>query len=72
MSVYLAPCEPNAPKYTSANRGYYAGAFNTRFSGHLIQGGKDCLVKGINKEGKEKYFALSSVEQFTDYFKRIS
>ena len=39
--------------------------------GHLITGGKDQLVKGINKEGKERYFALSSVEQFTDYFKRL-
>jgi hypothetical protein len=45
--------------------------FNTRFGGHLIQGGKDCLVKGINKEGKEKYFALSFVDQATDYYKRI-
>jgi len=62
----------NAPKYTSADRGYYACAFATRFGGHLIQGGKDQLVKGINVDGKERYFALSSVEQFTDYFKRIS
>ena len=63
---------PNAPKYTSENRGYYSCAFNTRFSGHLIQGGKDFLVKGINKNGKERYFAYSSVNKFTDYYKRIS
>ena len=63
---------PNALKYTSADRGYYSCAFNTRFGGHLIQGGKDFLVKGINKEGKERYFAHSSVDNFTDYYKRIS
>ena len=27
---------PNAPKYTSANRGYYSCAFATRFGGHLV------------------------------------
>ena len=70
FAYYLG--EHNAPKYTSANRGYYACAFNTRFSGHLIQGGKDQLVKGINKEGKERYFALSMVDNFTDYYKRIA
>jgi len=62
----------NGPKYTNANRGYYSCAFATRFGGHLVQGGKDQLVKGINVDGKERYFALSSVEQFTDYFKRIA
>ena len=62
----------NAPKYDTSCRGYYAMAFNTRFGGHLIQGGKDFLVKGINKEGKERYFAHSSVDSFTDYYKRIS
>ena len=46
-------------------------AFNTRYGGHLIQGGKDQLVKGINKDGKERYFALSSVDNFTDYYKTI-
>ena len=61
----------NGPKYSNANRGYYATAFNTRRGGHLIKGGKDCLVKGINKEGKERYFALSMVDNFTDYYKRI-
>ena len=62
----------NAPKYDNSCRGYYAMAFNTRFGGHLVQGGKDFLVKGINKEGKERYFAHSSVDSFTDYYKRIS
>ena len=70
FAYYLG--EPNAPKYDNANRGYYSCAFNTRFGGHLIQGGKDQLVKGINKEGVERYFALSSVDSFTDYFKRIA
>ena len=63
---------PNAPKYTSENRGYYSCAFSSRMNGHLIQGGKDFLVKGINKKGKERYFTLSSVNKFTDYYKRIS
>ena len=62
----------NAPKYTNASRGYYSCAFNVRLNGHLIQGGKDQLVKGINKEGDERYFALSSVDNFTDYYKRIA
>ena len=63
---------PNAPKYDNSNRGYYSCALNAKLNGHLIQGGKDCLVKGINKEGKERYFALSMVDNFTDYYKRIS
>ena len=62
----------NAPKYDNSCRGYYAMAFSTRYGGHLIQGGKDFLVKGINKEGKERYFAHSSVDSFTDYYKEIS
>ena len=63
---------PNAPKYSNSNRGYYSCAFSSRMNGHLIQGGKDFLVKGINKEGKERYFAHSSVDNFTDYYKRIA
>ena len=70
FAYYLG--EPNAPKYDNANRGYYSQAFSTRTNGHLITGGKDCLVKGINKEGKERYFAHSSVDNFTDYYKRIA
>ena len=70
FAYYLG--SPNAPKYTSANRGYYSCAFNVRMSGYLIQGGKNQLVKGINKEGKERYYALSEVDNFTDYYKRIA
>ena len=63
---------PNAPKFNPTdNRGYYAMAFNTRFNGHLVQGGKDFLVKGINKKGKERYFTYNSVNKYTDYYKRI-
>ena len=61
----------NAPKYTSENRGYYSCAFSPRMDGHLIQGGRDFLVKGINSKGKERYFTHSSVNKFTDYFKRL-
>ena len=70
FAYYLG--QHNGPKYDNANRGYYSCAFATRYGGHLIQGGKDFLVKGINKEGKERYFAHSSVDSFTDYYKRIS
>ena len=69
FAYYLG--EYNAPKYDNSNRGYYACAFNTRFGGHLIKGGKDQLVKGINKEGNERYFAHSFVDQATDYYRRI-
>ena len=62
----------NAPKYTSESRGYYAMAFAPRYGGHLIQGGKDQLVKGINKDGKERYFTLSFVDNVTDYYKRLA
>ena len=62
---------PNAPKYTSKNRGYYSCAFSSRMDGHLITGGKDQLVKGINEDGKERYFALSFVDNVTDYYKRL-
>ena len=62
----------NAPKYNATrDRGYYSCAFSPRMNGHLIQGGKDQLVKGINNEGKERYFAHSNVDSFTDYYKRI-
>ena len=55
------------------NRGYYAcalthGNWNI---GHLVTGGKDQLVKGINEDGKERYFALSFVDNVTDYYKRL-
>ena len=38
---------------------------------HLTTGGKDFLVKGINREGDERYFAHSFVESVTDYWKYI-
>ena len=65
---------PNTLKFNPTdNRGYYAcalthGNWNT---GHLVTGGKDQLVKGINREGKERYFALSFVDNVTDYYKRL-
>jgi len=70
FAYYLG--EHNKLKYDSRDRGYYSCAFATRYGGHLIQGGNDFLVKGINKEGKERYFAHSSVDSFTDYYKRIA
>ena len=62
---------PNAPKFGYDNRGYYACAMthNRWKFGHLVYGGKDFFVKGINKEGNERYFAHSFVESVTDYWK---
>lgn len=64
---------PNASKFGYKDRGYYScalthGRWNT---GHLVTGGKDQLVKGVNKEGDERYFALSFVESATDYWKYL-
>ena len=59
---------PNAVKFGYKDRGYYACAISGR-NAHLIRGGKDFLVKGINKEGNERYFAHSFVECATDYWK---
>jgi len=67
--AYYLGC-PNAPKYSNENRGYYSLAL-AGGRGFLVKGGKDQLVKGINNEGKEKYFALSFVDQATDYYKTI-
>ena len=61
---------PNAVKFGYKDRGYYACAISGR-NAHLIRGGKDFLVKGINKEGDERYFAHSFVESVTDYWKYI-
>ena len=62
---------PNARKFNSTDdRGYYSCAISGR-NAHLIRGGKDFLVKGINKEGDERYFAHSFVESVTDYWKHI-
>ena len=68
FAYYLS--EPNAPKFGYNDRGYYSCAISGRRA-HLIQGGKDFLVKGINKEGDERYFALSFVESVTEYWKYI-
>ena len=64
---------PNSPKFGYENRGYYACAMthNRWGFGHLVYGGKDHFVKGINKEGNERYFALSHVESVTEYWKYI-
>ena len=61
---------PNGPKFGYDDRGYYSQAISGRRA-HLVRGGKDCLVKGINKEGDERYFAHSFVESVTDYCKYI-
>ena len=64
----------NGPKFGYDNRGYYACAMthNRWKFGHLVYGGKDFFVKGINKEGNERYFAHSFVESVTDYWKYIN
>ena len=69
FAYYLG--EPNGPKFDSTrDRGYYSLGMSGR-GAYLIRGGKDFLVKGINKEGNERYFALSFVESATDYWKYI-
>ena len=61
----------NGSKFNpTRDRGYYSLGMSGR-SAYLIRGGKDFLVKGINKEGNERYFALSFVESATDYWKYI-
>ena len=62
--------DSNAPKFGYDNRGYYSMGISGRRP-HLTTGGSDYLVKGINKEGNERYFALSFVESATDYWKYI-
>ena len=61
----------HSPKFGYENRGYYSCAMthNRWGFGHLVYGGKDHFVKGINQDGKERYFALSHVESVTDYWK---
>ena len=68
FAYYLS--DSNAPKFGYDDRGYYSQAISGRRA-HLVRGGKDCLVKGINKEGDERYFAHSFVESVTDYWKYI-
>ena len=58
----------NGPKFGYSDRGYYSMGISGRRP-HLTTGGSDYLVKGINKEGNERYFALSHVESVTDYWK---
>ena len=60
----------NSPKFGYENRGYYSQGISGR-NPYLVRGGKDFLVKGINKEGDERYFAHSFVESVTDYWKFI-
>ena len=62
--------DSNAPKFGYDNRGYYSMGMSGR-NPYLVHGGKDFLVKGINKEGDERYFAHSFVESVTDYWKYI-
>jgi len=61
----------NGSKFDSTrDRGYYSLGMSGR-SAYLTRGGNDFLVKGINKEDNERYFALSHVESVTDYWKYI-
>lgn len=73
FAYYLG--QPNAVRFGYKDRGYYSCALsqgNTYVGpGHLVTGGKDQLVKGVNKEGDERYFALSFVESATDYWKYL-
>ena len=69
FAYYLG--DSNAPKFGYDNRGYYSMGISGRRP-HLTTGGSDYLFKGINKEGNERYFALSFVESATDYWKYIS
>ena len=68
FAYYLG--QPNAVRYSNRDRGYYSCAISGN-NAHLIRGGKDCLVKGINREGDERYFTHSFVESVTDYWKYI-
>ena len=66
LGAHNTPVKHNATR----DRGYYSlalsnGSYKT---GHLVTGGTNQLVKGVNKEGNERYFALSEVESFTDYW----
>ena len=69
LGAHNTPVKHNATR----DRGYYSLALShsSYKTGHLVTGGTNQLVKGINKEGKERYFALSFVESATDYWKRL-
>ena len=67
FAYYLG--DSSGSKFNSTrDRGYYSLGMSGR-GAYLIRGGKDFLVKGINKEGDERYFAHSFVESVTDYWK---
>ena len=68
FAYYLG--QPNAVRYSNNDRGYYSQGMSGR-NPYLVRGGKDFLVKGINREGDERYFAHSFVESVTDYWKYI-
>ena len=68
FAYYLG--QPNAVRYSNNDRGYYSQGMSGR-NPYLVHGGEDYLVKGINKEGDERYFAHSFVESVTDYWKYI-
>ena len=68
FAYYLG--QPNAVRYSNNDRGYYSQGMSGR-NPYLVYGGKDFLVKGINKEGDERYFALSFVESVTEYWKYL-
>ena len=68
FAYYLS--DPNSPKFGYNDRGYYSQAISGR-KAHLTQGGNDFLVKGINNDGLERYFALSFVENATGFWKYI-
>ena len=60
----------NGAKFTTRDRGYYSCAISGN-NAHLTKGGNDFLVKGINNDGLERYFALSFVENATGFWKYI-
>ena len=67
---YLGASNTPVKHNATRDRGYYACALTVGpwKTGYLVTGGTNQLVKGINKEGNERYFALSEVESFTDYW----
>jgi hypothetical protein len=69
LGAYNTPVKHNATR----DRGYYSLALThgNYKTGYLITGGTNQLVKGVNKEGNERYFALSEVESFTAYWKYL-
>jgi hypothetical protein len=69
LGAHNTPVKHNATR----DRGYYSLALThgNYKTGYLITGGTNQLVKGVNKEGNERYFALSEVESFTAYWKYL-